>query len=294
MDMKRIIPALAVVVPLLGCGDQNKETPVFGKVEIERLLPLDAKGKTTIQDHETVAKLAVFFPEMGRGKSSDIAGGWVAAYRLKFIPIQGDPVTDSVDPDGEVWSEGNGRGDWRAKPGLKGFLNKLFSKEEDKRSEGSWSEAVNGLLGRLVRYVPPRVNRTEIIGISVELKNVSTKPLAVQNDPASVRVRLGRADGSIIDPSLPFVRSGPVANPEWSVFPPNAYLGFSLYDYGVGVPDMEGAMLALLPPSRVWVLKPGKYTLWGTFTVQLAEGDDRPKNAWMGKLDLPPLEIDVR
>lgn len=166
--------------------------------------------------------------------------------------------------------------------------------EENNRSEASWSETVNGLRGRLVRYAPPRVNKTEILGIAVELKNVSAKPLAVQNDPASVHVRLCRADGSVLDSSLPFVRSGPVALPQWSALPPDAYLGFSLYDYGVGIPEMDGALLALLPPSRVWMLKPGKYTLRGKFTVKPAAGGDHPKNAWQGQLDLPPLELDVR
>jgi hypothetical protein len=292
MEMKKIMLALAAAVPLFGCGDRNQETPVFEKVEIERLLPLNAKGKAAIRDRETITKLAAYLPELGRGKASNIAGGWKAAYRLTFVPAKGDPFKITVDSKGELWSEGNG--DWRAKPGLKDFLDKLFSKEEDKRSEGSWSEAVNGLRGRLVRYAPPRVNKTEIIGISVELKNASARPLAVQNDPASVHVRLCRADGSVIDPSLPFVRSGPVAFPEWGVLPPNAYLGFSLYDYGVGVPEGQGALLALLPPSRVWFLKPGKYTLRGKFTVKPAAGDDHPKNAWTGQLDLPPLELEIR
>jgi hypothetical protein len=146
----------------------------------------------------------------------------------------------------------------------------------------------------LVRYAPPRVNKTELIGISVELKNISTEPLALRNDPASVRVRLCRPDGSVIDPGLPLARSGPVAFPQWSVLSPDAYLGFSLYDYGVGVPEGQGALLALLPPSRVWILKPGTYTLRGMFTAQTAAGDDHPKNAWKELLDLPPLEIEVR
>ena len=145
-----------------------------------------------------------------------------------------------------------------------------------------------------MRYAPPRVNKTEIIGISVELKNVSSKPLAVQNDPASVRVRLSRLDGTVIDPSLPLARSGPVALPQWSVLSQDSYLGFYLYDYGIGVPEMEGALLALLPPSRVWMLKPSKYNLRGTFTAQPAACDNTPKNAWKGQLDLPSLEIEVR
>jgi hypothetical protein len=292
MKMRKLILALPAVVPLLGCAVRDEEKPVFDKVEIERLLPLDAKGKTTITDRERIAKLAAFFPERGRGKQSDVFGGWKAAYRLTFRPAKGDPIKIKVDSRGEAWSEG--RGDWKAKPGLKEHLDDLFKKDNEKQARSEWSEPVNGLQGRLVRYAPPRVNKTAIIGISVELKNVSANPLAVQNDPASVHMRLFRSDGSVIDPSLPLVRSGPVAFPQWSILPPDAYLGFSLYDYGVGVPEIEGALLAVLPPSRVWLLKPGKYTLRGTATVHSAAQDKHPKNAWKGQLDLPPLELEVR
>jgi hypothetical protein len=292
MGMKKIILTMSMVAPLLGCGGRNEETPVFDKVEIERLLPQNAKGKITITDRETTAKLAAYFPEMGRGKHSDIAAGWKAAYRLTFIPANGDPMKISVDSEGEAWSEG--RGDWKAKPGLKEYLDGLFKKDNEKRALGEWSKPVNGLQGRLVRYARPRVDKTEIIGVEVELKNVSAEPLAVRNDPASVHVRLIGPDGQPIDPGLPLVRSGPVALPQWGVLPRDSSLSFSLYDYGVGVPEDQGALLALLPSSRVWMLKPGKYTLRGTFTVQPAADDKSPENAWKGQLDLPPLYIEVR
>jgi hypothetical protein len=289
--MKKLILAMAAVVPLLGCGGRYEETPVFDKVEVERLLPLDAKGKTTITDREATAKLAAFFPQMGRGEQTDIFGGWKAAYQLTFHPAKGDPIKIKVDSRGEAWSEG--RGDWKAKPGLKEHLDDLFNKDNAKRALGDWSKPVNGLRGRLLRYAPPRVNKTEIIGVEVEVKNVSITPLAVRNDPASVRVCLIGPDGQPIEPGLPFVRSGPVASPQWGVLPRDSSLSFSLYDYGVGVPEGQGALLALLPPSRVWMLKPGKYTLRGTFTVQPAADDNPPKNAWKGQLDLPPLDIEV-
>lgn len=288
--MKRIMLAMMAAFPLLGCGGRDEEKPVFEKVEIERLLPLKAKATTERTDRETAGKLASFFPGMGQGKNSDIAAGWKAAYRLTFVPAKGDPIKITVDSKGELWSEG--RGDWRAKPGLKDFLDGLFQEAADKHA--GWSEAVNGLRGRLVRYPRPHVNDTEIIGVAVELKSVSATALAVRNDPASVRVRLCRPDGTPIDSTLALPRGGPVAAPQWGVIPPYAYLGFSLYDYGVGVPQGQGALLAILPPVQAWLLKPGKYILRGTFTVQPAAEDNPPKNAWKGQLDLPPLEIEVQ
>jgi len=290
--MKKIILAMAAIVPVLGCGGRNDKTPLFDKVEIERLLPLNAKGKTIIADRETAARLAAFFPEMGRGEQSDIFGGWKAAYLLTFHPAEGDSIKIKVDSRGEAWSEG--RGDWKAKPGLKEHLDDLMKKDTAKRMLGEWSKPVNGLRGRLLRYAPPHVNKTEIIGVEVELKNVSKEPLAVRNDPASIRLRLIGPNGQPIDPGLPSHRSGPVALPQWGVLPRDSSLSFSLYDYGVGVPEGQGALLALLPPSRVWMLKPGKYTLRGTFTVEPAASDNPPKNAWKGQLDLPPLVLEVR
>lgn len=130
--MKRMALALVLVVPLVGCNARTPKTPVFEKVELERLLPLNAKGETTIHDPETISKLAAHFPELGSGKSSYIAGGWKAAYRLRFFPTEGGPHKVTVDSKGELWSEGNG--DWRAQRGLKEFLDKLFVKEEDKRT----------------------------------------------------------------------------------------------------------------------------------------------------------------
>jgi hypothetical protein len=48
---------------------------------------------------------------------------------------------------------------------LQDFLDGLFQEDADKHA--GWSEAVNGLRGRLVRYPRPHVNDTEIIGVDV-------------------------------------------------------------------------------------------------------------------------------
>ncbi len=289
--MEKIIWLMAAAVPLLGCGIRDEEKLVFDKIEIERLLPLDAQGKTTITDRVAISKLVAFFPQMGRGEQSDTFGAWKAAYRLTFIPAQGDPIRLKVDSRGEAWNEG--RGDWKAKPGLKECLDSFFKKDNEKQSRGEWSEPVNGLRARLVSYAPPRVNKTEINGIAVELRNSSDETLAVWNDPASVHVHLIGPDGRPIDADLPFVRSGPVAAPHWNTLSRDEDLKISLYDYGVGVPEGHGALLALLPPSRVWFLKPGKYTLTGTFKVQQTASGKTPANAWKGELQLPPLEIEA-
>jgi hypothetical protein len=292
---------------MLGCSGPVKL--VFDKAVVQRPLIKDGKmvfdsdGKakmevSTITDREEVAKLAAFFPGMGQGKESSIAGGWKAGYTVRFERDKGDPLTIRTDDQCLMWSEG--QGDWKPKAGLKAFMDDLFKKERPKRDGGDgsneaadagWSKPVNGLQGRLVRHPKPTVNSTQIIGIAVELKNASTEPMAVPNDPASVNVELFDSDGKPV-PQTALPRSGPVPLPQWGVLPRDSYLGFSLYDYGVGIPKDQGALLSLLPPVKAWLLNPGKYTLAGTFTVP--KGKLLPKDAWVGRLDLLPLGIEVR
>jgi hypothetical protein len=283
--MRRIILVVAASVCVFGCGRPDKKEPAFVKVEIQRLLPLDSKAETTINDPAAIAKLAAFFPSVGRGAKSDIAGGWKAAYRLTFKPAEGDPVEVRVDSDGKVWTEGRGNGDWKAKPGLKEHLDGLLK-------EVGWSAPVNGLRGRLVRHTLPPTGTTEIIGVALELKNVSTDPLAVLADAEAVLLKLFDADGRPVE-NAGVPRSGPQPLPQVAVIPRDSYLGFSLYDYGWGVPQGQGAFL---PVRRggAWMLKPGKYTLRGTFTVEPPEVETYRKNGWRGRLDLPPLEIEIR
>lgn len=288
--MNRILVAALATLAALGCGGRAEEPPAFEKVEVERILPLATKAKTTVADRAEVARLATFFPGMGRGKKSDIAAGWKAGYRLRFIPAKGNAVQITVHSDGGVWSEGHG--DWQAKPGLKEHLDRLFDKKKDELTDAGWSEALRGLRGRLVRHPMRRSNGTEIIGITLELRNGSTEPLAVLANAEAARLRVFGPDGvPVKEAGLP--RSGPVPGPQVAVIPRDAYLGFSLYDYGWGVPRDAGALLPVRSGGP-WVLEPGTYTLRGTFEVQPPEGETYRKNGWGGRLDLPALEIEVR
>ncbi len=293
--MKKIALTAAAVLLSFGCGGPAKDGPRFDKIEVERLSPRGGRDKAiVVTDRETLAQIAGFFPGVGQGKKSDIAGGWRPGYRLKFVPAEGAPILVSVDPDGKVWSEGHGNGDWQAKTGLKKYLDDLLARNADREADAGWSEAVSGLRGRLVRRARPRSNGREIIDLYVELKNVSTGPLAVRNDPASVRVRLLNLDGTPIPQQMPLARSGPVPGPQWGVLPRGCYLGFSLYDYGIGISAGPGAHLALLPTMQCWELKPGRYILHGRFAVSSPETETYQKIAWKGQLDLPTLEIEVR
>ena len=122
--MKRTTLTIAAALSLLGCGGPRTDQPVFEKVEVERILPVDSKATTTITEEGEVARIATFFPGVGRGKKSGTASHWKAAYRLRFVPAEGEPVVVRVDSAGEAWNES--QGDWPTRPGLKAFLDGLF------------------------------------------------------------------------------------------------------------------------------------------------------------------------
>jgi len=159
---------------------------------------------------------------------------------------------------------------------------------EDK--SGRWSSPVNGLLGRLVvRNKPNEYNETNLLDVVLELKNVSTKPIAIKNNRDAVSFKLYDLRGYAI-PQSGYSKSGPVPYPQWAVIPRDSYWGFSLYDWTVGIPGGGGTFIAL--PNHVWLLKEGEFILHATLTVK-DTGEDRPENAWSGELILPPLRISI-
>jgi hypothetical protein len=126
-----------VLVPglLLTCPGCTKDV-TFSKAVVERrvfkngqpVMDASGRGKTervTVSDRDEVARLASFFPGVGRGSKSGIAGGWKAGYSIVFDRADGGgTVNVTVNPEATTWSEVHG--DWDAKPGLKEYLDKLF------------------------------------------------------------------------------------------------------------------------------------------------------------------------
>jgi hypothetical protein len=145
MNRVRIWPVLLVLVPLPGCNAPGKGSSDFTKAVVERAVykdggpVFDPSGmakmeRRTITDRDTVAKLASFFPRVGQGKESGIAGGWTAGYWVKFDRADGGgTVNVTVNHKATTWSEG--KGDWDAQPGLQEFLDKLFAESADGSTE---------------------------------------------------------------------------------------------------------------------------------------------------------------
>jgi hypothetical protein len=120
---------------LLGCQSFTKDTSPLVKAVVERPVvregrPVFDEGgmvrmeRKTITAREELDRLASFFPGVGEGKHSGIAGGWKAGYWVKFERADGKSVQLTVNHQGTTWSEG--QGDWDAPPGLKEHLDRLL------------------------------------------------------------------------------------------------------------------------------------------------------------------------
>jgi len=97
-----------------------------------------ANGVLTVRDYAPVHstkitldaasanRLAAFFPQLGTGSRSRIAGAWMPTVEVDFKAADGK-VTH-VMSNFEVWSEG--RGDWAAQPGLEAHVTELRREAE--------------------------------------------------------------------------------------------------------------------------------------------------------------------
>jgi RNA polymerase sigma factor (sigma-70 family) len=173
---------------------------------------------------------------------------------------------------------------------------KAPAKDDTMPQREEWSEAAAGLRGRLLPVVRQKLNGTPILGLTLELANVSTGSLAFKADPEFAKVEVFDSTGKAVRQSgLP--RSGPVPNPEYAVIPRDSYLGLPLDILTVGIPPNKGALLSLR--NADWVLEPGRYTIRASFAAASSAvrvtvgGADAQPTAWADKLTLPAVVIEV-
>ncbi|HET6881311.1 MAG TPA: hypothetical protein VFI31_14210, partial [Pirellulales bacterium] len=76
--------------------------------------------------------LATFFPQLGTGKKSRIAGTWMPTVEVQFMAAEG--TVTHVASTFDVWSEGNG--DFAAQPGLEAYVSSLRREAASKTHEG--------------------------------------------------------------------------------------------------------------------------------------------------------------
>lgn len=155
-----------------------------------------------------------------------------------------------------------------------------------RRGTNAWSKPDNGLSGRL-RVVFEDIKPGLRHAVTLELKNVSLKPLAVINQPR-IEAELFNSAGKRVNTTARFSMSGPIPDAQWGVIPRDANLGFRIDMLTVGVPSKDQALLAV--GGKTWGLKPGKYTRESKMICKKQKG---PNNQWVGQIVLPPVEIIV-
>jgi RNA polymerase sigma factor (sigma-70 family) len=232
-------------------------------------------------------------PGMGMGGmpgGPGAGGGWTGVFYPCIYSLEGDELKICEGHGGKRPTDFTaGKGSERVLYVLKREREvnlRGAGQEMRKEQSGDWSKPVNGLSGRLLvafEDLKPGLRHA----VTLELKNVSTKPLAVLNEP-KVEVSLTDAAGVVLPPSLPRVMSGPIPDPQWGVLPRDAYMGFRVDMTTVGVPTKDHALLAV--QGRTWDLKPGSYTVRAKVA---AAGAPTHNDAWGGELELPPVEVVV-
>jgi RNA polymerase sigma-70 factor (ECF subfamily) len=108
----------------------KQQQPKFVKAEVTlHRVPDDTQDppkelKKTIKDKATLARIVSCFPEMGRGKKTNVFGGWLTSVTIKFEGSKGETVTVKVSHNWTNWSEGGG--DWKVKANLLKYVGELF------------------------------------------------------------------------------------------------------------------------------------------------------------------------
>jgi hypothetical protein len=120
---------IAAPLMFLGC---RTSPPEFVRARIVVMpSPASALRPTSLEisDPAKVNHLVAFFTELGQGRVSKIAGGWMTEVRITFFTEDGKELMVQIDPDLEYWTEGHG--DWELAPEFKGYLTEVLTKGEE-------------------------------------------------------------------------------------------------------------------------------------------------------------------
>jgi hypothetical protein len=160
---------------------------------------------------------------------------------------------------------------------------------------GDWSEAVNGLRGRLIFTEDAKFNGTRMGVVYLELQNVGDvlNPLDIYYDIDRTLLC------NLLDASnQPVAQVGVVADiffplPFWIMLPNDSTLRFRVSVNGYGIPKDGGLSIGVM--SGNWTIPPAShadYFLSASFTVNPSTDKDHI-HAWHGILKLPKVKIPV-
>jgi hypothetical protein len=153
-------------------------------------------------------------------------------------------------------------------------LTVRFSRSLPTAANGA--ETIGGLRGRLV-VAKPVIGSSEQFRVDLRLQNTADAPITITHgNPADFEARVNDSHGKPVEPTSH--RVDVMHFPKTSVIEPKADLTFP-----VTIQSIDGAKGSHLDTTtRIWTLRPGKYTLGGTYKLPA------------GQLALLPVELEIR
>jgi hypothetical protein len=161
----------------------------------------------------------------------------------------------------------------------------------DTKEKGAWSEAVNGVQGRIIIPENQFSNDKTIVAVYLELRNVSniSGPIEIYFDPIhTFQCQLISTNGKSLAPTM-LPGSVFVPNPFWLVLPDESLLRFRISINGYGMPKNARALIPLTCGD--WLIESNDvndYELEVTFTVKPPKVD---RYVWQGTIKLPKVKI---
>lgn len=158
--------------------------------------------------------------------------------------------------------------------------------------KGAWSETVSNVAGRL-RVEKATIAENEHFELTLELFNRGDSSLAVRTYyPFDFTASLRDSAGNEVKPTSGRVDIFSCAR--WGVVPGRSYLGFPVSNESP-IRDSGYSSSNLDVIRHIWKLAPGKYRISGTFTWsgEVNMGGTAGVERWKGKLDLPPIDVEV-
>jgi hypothetical protein len=127
---------LAALTGCMRCHSAEDQAEIlkgtsFVRVEVTRYYDADKNrvepSTKVIDQPDAIKTLLAFFPGVGTGRESFIAGGWKTGVEVKMIRADGSTHQVTSDHGYSVWSEGCG--DFRLNGSFRDYISTLFAKE---------------------------------------------------------------------------------------------------------------------------------------------------------------------
>ncbi|MBI5725765.1 MAG: HEAT repeat domain-containing protein [Planctomycetes bacterium] len=163
-------------------------------------------------------------------------------------------------------------------------------------ADTSWSQAVNGLRGRVVLTRKSVMNGTTIIYAHLELLNITNESIKLAWSSERMKFRMVDSQGKDTPRPQSIIYSGRIGRKKDVVIPPGETVGLDMSTGGMGIgADMSG--LIDLGPDNCWEFKSSDTNFY--FKAVLEVPEDKAVNAdkgkvWHGRIELPPALVPLK